>query len=97
MSRRGVPMKIQMIKELRETTGLGLGEAKAVVDWLCRGGGPINRLIEDVRADLEEIAYMGVPFAPGPFISTASPVSSPEEDKSLTARVEAIERWIQNS
>lgn len=96
------PQKIQMIKDLREATGLGLGEAKAVVDYLYRGHGPVNRLINEIRDN---------PSQNYTWTNTANPeldvygvgrkrVTGSEGGSGLSLdleeRVAKIERFIQN-
>lgn len=43
------PQKIQLIKEIRQMTGLGLAEAKGIIDYLFREHGPMNTYTDEVQ------------------------------------------------
>lgn len=92
------PQKIQMIKDMRAATGLGLGEAKAVVDYLYRHNGPVQALVSHVRNNPDEAYTWRTVADPdldvyGAGVKRLTPT---EGGSSLEERVSKIERFIQN-
>lgn len=102
-----IPQKIQMIKEVREMTGLGLGHAKQLIDALCREGGPVSRMITEVQLH-NDTAYEGGPslsrlpdLSAAPRGTVGTPYYAKTESFDTTGsagdleeRVARIENWI---
>lgn len=104
-----IPGRIPIIKEVREVTGLGLADAKAMVDYMFRRGGSMHGMIntildESVAAggnpgyvynNVPTVPTVGVVATPKPY-TVDRPSQAELDGYDLEERVARIERWIQN-